>query len=93
MSDVRWSESHLKAFLDKHGVHTPQPKTRDALLVRARETFENIRKTVGDAAAIPGNWLFEVWSDSELKSWCDYRGISVPQGSKRNEVLLFHQIV
>jgi Putative nuclear envelope organisation protein len=84
--NCRWSDSHLKAFLDKHGIPCPQPKTRDTLLAKARESYESIRKSAGDTAAAPGNWLFEEWSDSDLKSWCDYRGISVPQGSKRNEV-------
>ena len=82
----RWSESHLKAFLDKHGIPSPQPQTRDALVASARENFEDIRKSVADTAAVAGNWLFDTWSDSDLKSWCDYRGIPVPQGSKRNEV-------
>jgi hypothetical protein len=31
--------------------------------------------------------VFDAWSDSELKKWADERGISVPQGSKRNEVI------
>jgi hypothetical protein len=73
--------------LDKHGIPCPQPRTRDTLTAKARENYENIRKTIGDTATIPGNWLFEVWSDSDLKSWCDYRGIPVPQGSKRNELI------
>ena len=84
--DCRWSESTLKAFLDRHGIPCPQPPSRDTLLDRARENYNNIRKAVGDTAAVPGNWLFEVWSDSDLKAWCDARGIPVPQGSKRNEV-------
>jgi len=82
----RWGESHLKAFLDRHGIRCPQPRTRDQLIAKARENYEIIRQSIGETAAIPGNWLYHVWSDSDLKSWCDYRGIPVPQGSKRNEV-------
>lgn len=82
----RWSESYLKSLLDKHGIPCPQPRTRDTLIAKARENYESIRKSAGDAAAMPGNWLYDAWSDSDLKSWCDYRGIPVPQGSKRNEV-------
>jgi hypothetical protein len=83
---IRWSDSQLKAFLDRHGIPCPQPHKRDTLLAKARESWENVRKSAGDTAAVPGNWLFESWSDSDLKSWADYRGIPVPQGSKRNEV-------
>jgi hypothetical protein len=31
--------------------------------------------------------VFDTWSDSELKRWADERGVKVPQGSKRNEVV------
>jgi len=78
----------LKAFLDRHGIPCPQPHTRDKLLAQARKNYETVRKSIGDTAAAPGNWLFEQWSDSDLKSWCDYHSIPVPQGSKRNEVHL-----
>jgi hypothetical protein len=86
----RWGESDLKTFLDKHGIRCPQPRTRDKLHAKARENYESIRQSIGDTAAVPGNWLYDVWSDSDLKSWCDYRGIPVPQGSKRNEACPQH---
>ena len=82
----RWSESNLKAFLDKHGIPCPQPRNRDTLLAKARSSWESIRQSAKDTAAAPGNWVYDSWSDSDLKSWCDYRGVPVPQGSKRNEV-------
>jgi Putative nuclear envelope organisation protein len=85
-AESSWSESHLKTFLDEHGIPCPQPRTRDALLAKARHHYHNIKKSVGDRASVPGTWLFNAWADSDLKSWCDYRGIPVPQGSKRNEV-------
>ena len=87
-----WSESHLKAFLDRHGIPCPQPHTRDKLLAKARSSYQDIRNKAGDTAAAPGNWLYETWSDSDLKSWCDYRGIPVPQGSKRNEVTILTRL-
>ena len=31
--------------------------------------------------------IFDTWSDSELKKWCDKNGIKVPQGSTRNELI------
>lgn len=31
--------------------------------------------------------LFDAWSDSQLKEFFDSRGIKVPQGSKRNELI------
>ena len=82
-----WGDTELKAFLDKHGIPNPSPRTRDTLLSRARKGYTDLSKKAGETAAAPGNWLFESWSDSDLKSWADYRGISVPQGSKRNDLI------
>jgi hypothetical protein len=82
-----WSESQLKAFCDYHGIPAPQPRTRDSLLKTARENYQNIANKAGETAAYPGDWLFQTWSDSELKAWLDARGIPVYQGSKRNELI------
>jgi len=82
-----WGDSELKAYLDKHGIPNPNPRTRDTLLAKARKTYADVAAKAGDAAAVPGTWLFEAWSDSDLKSWADARGIPVPQGSKRNELV------
>jgi hypothetical protein len=66
-----WSDSQLKAFLDRHGIPAPQPRKRDVLLKTARENYESIAKKVGETAAYPGNWLYENWSESDLKTWLD----------------------
>ncbi|KIW08000.1 uncharacterized protein PV09_00946 [Verruconis gallopava] len=82
-----WSESQLKAFLDKHGIPNPQPSTRDSLLAAARENFNAIAAKAGETASYPGDWLYSTWSESELKAWCDERGIPVPQPSSRDKLI------
>ncbi|OJJ51512.1 hypothetical protein ASPZODRAFT_402579 [Penicilliopsis zonata CBS 506.65] len=82
-----WSESHLKAFLDRHGIPAPQPRKRDVLLQTARENYEIIAKKVGETASYPGNWLYEQWSESDLKEWLDERGWPVPQPSSRDKLI------
>jgi len=82
-----WSDSQLKAFLDKNGVPNPQPRTRDSLLAAARENFNTIATKAGETAAYPGDWLYQSWSESELKAWCDERGIPVPQPSTRDKII------
>ncbi len=57
-----WTESQLKAFCDHHGIPVPQPRKRDTLLKKARENYEAAAKKAGEAAAYPGNWLYESWS-------------------------------
>jgi len=82
-----WTESQLKSFCDYHGIPTPQPRTRDSLLKTARENYQSVANKAGETVAYPGDWLFQTWSDSDLKSWCDERGIAVPQGTKRNQLI------
>lgn len=35
----------------------------------------------------PGNWLYESWSESELKEFLDERGVPVPQPSTRDKLI------
>lgn len=65
--NFRWSESQLKAFLDRHGIPNPQPRTRDTLLSTARDNYNTVANKLGETTAYPGNWLYESWSDSDLK--------------------------
>ncbi|GMF85718.1 unnamed protein product [Aspergillus oryzae] len=82
-----WSDSHLKAFLDRHGIPAPQPRKRDVLLKTARENYEAIAKRLGEAASYPGNWVYEQWTESDLKEWLDERGWPVPQPTTRDKLI------
>jgi hypothetical protein len=82
-----WTESQLKSFLDKHGIPSPQPRSRDSYLKIARENYQSVATKLGETAAYPGDWLYESWSDSDLKAWCDERGINVPQPNKRDSLI------
>ncbi len=82
-----WTESQLKAFLDKHGIPNPQPRTRDTLLKTVRENFHSVSKKAGQTANYPGNWIYESWSDSDLKAWFDEHGVSVPQPTTRDKLI------
>ncbi|KAJ5760773.1 hypothetical protein N7520_007929 [Penicillium odoratum] len=82
-----WSDSQLKAFLDYHGIPAPQPRKRDVLVKTAREHYEAIAKKVGETAAYPGNWVYQQWSESDLKEWLDERGWPVPQPTTRDKLI------
>jgi hypothetical protein len=77
----------LKAFADKHGIPVPQPRKRDTLLSSVRENYESVAKKMSETAAYPGDWLYETWSDSELKAWLDERGYPAPQPSSRDKLV------
>lgn len=82
-----WTDSQLKAFLDRHGIPAPQPRKRDTLLAAARNNYESAAKKAGETSHYPGNWLYETWSESDLKAWLDERGIPVPQPTSRDRLI------
>ncbi|KAI0025361.1 hypothetical protein F4780DRAFT_720706 [Xylariomycetidae sp. FL0641] len=82
-----WTDSTLKAFADKHGIPVPQPRTRDTLLQQIRSNYESVAKKAGETAAYPGNWLYESWSESDLKEWLDTHGFPAPQPSNRDKLI------
>lgn len=82
-----WTESSLKAFLDHNKIPSPQPRTRDSLLTSARQNYDAIAKKTGEYAAYPGDWLYQSWSESDLKEFLDSRGLPAPQPSTRDKLV------
>lgn len=82
-----WSDSQLKAFLDRHGIPAPQPRKRDSLIKAARENYETIAQKVGETASYPGDWVYDQWTESDLKQWLDERGWPVPQPTNRDRLI------
>jgi len=93
-----WSNSDLKAWADARGIAVPQPTKRDQLIAAIRrnsryasqnlQSFSNAAASSAAAATqTVADAVFDTWSDSQIKKWADEKGIKVPQGSKRNEVL------
>ena len=42
---------------------------------------------MSQTAHYPGNWLYETWSESDLKEYLDERGIPVPQPTTRDKLI------
>lgn len=82
-----WTESQLKAFADKHGIPVPQPRKRDSLLKAVRENYQSAANKISEHINYPGDWIYESWSDSDLKAWFDERGYPVPQPSTRDSLI------
>ncbi|KAF4122380.1 putative stress-responsive nuclear envelope protein [Geosmithia morbida] len=82
-----WGQSQLKAFADKHDIPVPQPRPRDAILQRLRLNYENIAKRLGETTSYPGNWLYDSWTESDLKEWLDTHGFPSPQPSSRDKLI------
>lgn len=87
LTPPRWTDSQLKSFCDKHGIPVPQPRKRDTILQSIRKNFHDVATKAGHTVAYPGDWIYENWSDSDLKAWFDARGIPVPQPAKRDQLI------
>ena len=57
------------------------------MLKTVRENYESVSKKFGQYAAYPGDWLYETWSESDLKEFLDERGIPIPQPSTRDKLI------
>ena len=44
-------------------------------------------KKLKEYSNYPGAWLYESWTESDLKAWLDERGIPVPQPSTRDKLI------
>lgn len=82
-----WTESQIKAFADHHGIPVPQPRARDTLLQKVRSNYDAVAKKAGETAAYPGDWLYETWSESDLKEWLDTHGFPAPQPTNRDKLI------
>lgn len=82
-----WTDSQLKAFCDKHSIPVPQPRHRDTLLQKARSNYETVAKKADQATSYPGNWLYETWTESDLKGWLDTHGFPAPQPTTRDKLI------
>ncbi|KAK3390816.1 hypothetical protein B0H63DRAFT_557713 [Podospora didyma] len=82
-----WTDSQLKAFCDHHGIPVPQPRKRDTLLEKARIGYETVAQKAGETLSYPGDWLYESWSDSDLKEWLDTNGFPAPQPTTRDKLI------
>ncbi|KAI5294487.1 hypothetical protein KEM52_003907 [Ascosphaera acerosa] len=82
-----WDDTALKKFLDRHGVTAPAKKDHNALLQAAIDSYDAIATKAGETARYPGDWLYETWSDSQLKEYLDKRGYRVPQHSTRDRMI------
>lgn len=77
----------MKAFADKNSIPVPQPRKRDTLIASIRENYDSVAKKLNQSVNYPGDWLYEAWSESDLKEFLDERGVPVPQPSTRDKLI------
>lgn len=57
------------------------------MIAAVRNNYETAAKKLGQSIHYPGDWLYETWSESDLKEFLDERGVPVPQPSTRDKLI------
>ncbi len=57
------------------------------MIAAVRNNYESAAKKLGQSIHYPGDWLYETWSESDLKEFLDERGVPVPQPSTRDKLI------
>lgn len=57
------------------------------MIAAVRSNYESAAKKLGQSIHYPGDWLYESWSESDLKEFLDERGVPVPQPSTRDKLI------
>ena len=57
------------------------------MIASVRQNYESVAKKLGQSIHYPGDWLYETWSESDLKEFLDERGVPVPQPSTRDKLI------
>lgn len=77
-----WTDSQLRAFLEYHNIVAPQLSSRERLIAEIKSQYDTIAKKINKQAPdtdswtyYPGNWIYDTWSDSELREWLVDRGL------------------
>ncbi|ODQ68271.1 hypothetical protein NADFUDRAFT_48921 [Nadsonia fulvescens var. elongata DSM 6958] len=82
-----WSDSQLKDFLRKHNIAFAQEATTIDLRQIARDNYDQIKDSMASAKDSVSDWLYESWSDADLKSWLKTRGVDFPESANRQELI------
>lgn len=56
-------------------------------MATVRKNYEIVAKKLDQTAHYPGNWLYETWTESDLKEFLDERGVPVPQPTTRDSLI------
>ncbi|KAJ5888071.1 hypothetical protein N7495_008112 [Penicillium taxi] len=88
----KWHETELERWLSDHGIPFPSPADRRDLEGLVKTNWDSkVQKPLGYAAEqvtddlqSAKDWIFDSWSDSQLKAFLDYHGIPAPQPRQRD---------
>ncbi|EHK98518.1 hypothetical protein GLAREA_09758 [Glarea lozoyensis ATCC 20868] len=84
-----WSVDQLNAYLQQKGIQTKDAANanKDSLISSVKGAWYETEDKSEDAWTSIKDWIFDSWTDSQLKAFADKHGIPVPQPRKRDTYL------
>lgn len=84
-----WEPAQIKAYLNTKGskISDSTADNKNSLLKSIKSTWTETTDTANSAYSDVREWIFDSWSDSQLKAFADKHGIPVPQPRKRETLL------
>ncbi|OCK78585.1 hypothetical protein K432DRAFT_435891 [Lepidopterella palustris CBS 459.81] len=84
-----WDTKQLQSYMSSKGyqVQKGTEKNKDSLLSQVKNSWSDTEESVSNAYSNVHDWIFDSWTDSQLKAFCDSNGIPVPQPRTRDSLL------
>jgi len=84
-----WDAEKLQTFLQSKGQEVGQDTkaSKDTLIDRVKAAWYETEDNAQQAWTNVKEWIFDTWSDSQLKAFCDKHDIPVPQPRPRDVTL------
>ncbi|KAL9083073.1 MAG: hypothetical protein Q9159_006003 [Coniocarpon cinnabarinum] len=88
---LNWDTTRLQKQLQTEGLELKRSATqsKDELVNQVQAGWTDTEDKANSAYASIRDWIFDSWSDSQIKAFCDHHGINVPQPTQR-DVLIKH---
>lgn len=84
-----WDTTKLQAYLAERGAAATDTAgaNADSLLQKVKGLWYETEENAENAYTSVQDWIFDSWSESQLKAFADKHGIPVPQPRKRDTLL------
>jgi len=84
-----WDTKQLQSYLSQKGVETKDAaaSNKDSLISQVKGAWYETEDKAEDAWSSVKDWIFDSWTESQLKAFADKHNIPVPQPRKRDTLL------
>jgi len=84
-----WNTNQLSSYLSSKGQEAKKgtEKNKDSLISQVQQYWHETTDQANEAYGKTENWIFDTWTESQLKSFLDYHGVPNPTPRTRDSLL------